>query len=166
VNNLAWGVHAKIYISDVENGPEKEYHTVYVLNSHRGKGEFPKWVKQNPDKTILTMGDCELESYLAKHGVAYRTASKPIFPEYKWIEDYYGDKVARRSSTYFTQNKLTSESEVHLINHVDEGLYILKVFGASELAKRAFILHPLVQGDSDLAAFWKNEELVTQADKR
>jgi hypothetical protein len=97
LTKLDWGVHAKILVADVENGPEKEYHTVYVYNSHRGKGEFPKWVKSNPGKTILTMGDCELEGYLKKHGVEYRIASKPTFPEYKWIEDYYGNKVARRS---------------------------------------------------------------------
>ena len=46
------------------------------------------------------MGDCELEGYLKKHGVAYRIASKPTFPEYKLIEDFYGDKVARRSSKF------------------------------------------------------------------
>ena len=55
---------------------------------------------------------------------------------------------------------------VHLINHIDEGLYILKVFGASDLAKRAYIMHPIIQGDSDFANFWKNEELFNQTDKR
>jgi hypothetical protein len=55
---------------------------------------------------------------------------------------------------------------IHLINHIDEGLYILKIFNASELAKRAYILHPLVQGDADLANFWKNDDLMQQVDKK
>ena len=36
-------------------------------------------------------------------------------------------------------------SGVHLINHIDEGLWILSQFQASDLAKRAFTIHPLLQ---------------------
>jgi len=34
--------------------------------------------------------------------------------------------------------------------HIEEGLAILEAIGADQLAKDAFCLHPLVQGDSDL----------------
>lgn len=46
---------------------------------------------------------------------------------------------------------------VHLINHIDEGLWILKQIGASEYAQRAFAIHPLVQDDNALKQFASSE---------
>lgn len=57
--------------------------------------------------------------------------------EYQLIAGFYGDRVAERS-------------QISLINHIDEGLAILDLIGASDSAKRAFCLHPLVQGDPEL----------------
>lgn len=57
--------------------------------------------------------------------------------EYKLIAAHYGTRVAERS-------------QVPLINHIDEGLVILEAVSASEAAKRAYCLHPLLQGDADL----------------
>ncbi len=57
--------------------------------------------------------------------------------EYKLIARHYGDKCAKRSG-------------VPLINHIDEGLLILKEIGAVETTKKAFCLHPLFQADEDL----------------
>lgn len=68
--------------------------------------------------------------------------------ELKLIERYYGDKTATRS-------------EVPLINHIYEGIEILEVIGASESAKRAFCLHPIVQRDADLK---DNLELLKECD--
>jgi hypothetical protein len=48
---------------------------------------------------------------------------------------------------------------VHLVNHIDEGLYVLKRIGASEFAQRAYAIHPILQGDEDLAAFWNSEQV-------
>lgn len=45
------------------------------------------------------------------------------------------------------------------MNHIDEGLWILEKIGASENAKRAYALHPLVQDDSALAAFYKSGDI-------
>lgn len=57
--------------------------------------------------------------------------------EYQLIKNHYGFRRAERS-------------KMPLINHINEGLKILDRLDASEEAKRAFCLHPLVQGDRDL----------------
>lgn len=64
--------------------------------------------------------------------------SQEEFTEFRLVREYYGDKVAERS-------------QVPLINHISEGLYILWSINASESAMRAFCLHPLVQNDADFS---------------
>ena len=59
--------------------------------------------------------------------------------EYKLISAHYGNQVARRS-------------QVPLMNHINEGLVVLDRIGATELSKRAFCLHPIVQTDEALKA--------------
>jgi len=62
----------------------------------------------------------------------------PTTREYAAIAREYGDRVASRS-------------QVPLIAHIHEGLKILDAIGASEAAKRAFCLHPLLQDDASYA---------------
>lgn len=57
--------------------------------------------------------------------------------EYKMISQWYGDRVAKRS-------------QVPLINHINEGLVVLKQIGATDSAMRAFCVHPMLQADEDL----------------
>lgn len=57
--------------------------------------------------------------------------------EYKLISEYYGGDVAERS-------------RVPLMNHINEGLKILDFIGGTEIAKRAFCIHPMLQNDRDL----------------
>jgi hypothetical protein len=58
---------------------------------------FTGWIKAHPDYKIVTTPDCDLEAFLAKHGVPYVVARKPQFDEYELVERFYGDKVTRRS---------------------------------------------------------------------
>lgn len=62
--------------------------------------------------------------------------------ELKLIRDYYGTRCAGRSG-------------IPLIQHVLEGLEIMTGMGATEVAKKAFCLHPLLQHDDDLAKNWQ-----------
>lgn len=59
--------------------------------------------------------------------------------EYQTILTYYGERRTTRSG-------------VRLMNHIDEGLVVLDEIQASELAKRAYCLHPLVQEDAALVS--------------
>jgi hypothetical protein len=58
---------------------------------------------------------------------------------YSLIRWFYGDRVAVRSGVPYMQ-------------HIDDGLAILVELGASQEARDAFCLHPIVQGDQDLAS--------------
>lgn len=57
--------------------------------------------------------------------------------EYNAIINFYDDRCAERSG-------------VRLMNHIDEGLIILKEIDATEDAQKAFCLHPLFQADAEL----------------
>lgn len=150
-------------------------YSVYVFRSHRGKGHMSAWLERNPDKIIFTVRSCDLEDFLQRKNAKFElmdeqqdsngavgddpppSAGAPapappaarqelrhrFDPEYALVRDFYGDKVTDRTGA-------------HMINHVDEGIWILQRLGAADTVIRAYILHPLVQGDAELAAFWEN----------
>lgn len=60
------------------------------------------------------------------------------FTAYCLIDHFYGERKAERSG-------------VKLMQHIDEGIKILKHIGADEDTISAFCLHPMVQHDDDLA---------------
>lgn len=62
---------------------------------------------------------------------------------YKLIKSFYKDDVTKRSN-------------VPLINHIDEGLYILNKLKSSSIVKDAYCLHPILQSDD---SFIKNKSL-------
>lgn len=64
-------------------------------------------------------------------------------PEYEMIRKHYGDRTAARSG-------------VPLINHIHEGLTVLRMRSAGPLTKRAWCMHPLIQDDHALVAFMHN----------
>ena len=120
------------------------YYSVYVFESKRGNGHFSNWLKNNPEKTILTMADCNLESILKKKNHPY-ICSYPEhtkWKEYEIISEYYGSHCAERTKVLY-------------INHIEEGLYIMNHFKFSDIAQKAYILHPIFQTDDDIAIAWK-----------
>lgn len=70
--------------------------------------------------------------------------------EYSLISHYYGDKRAKSSGQLYIQ-------------HIDEGVELVEQFGGTDLPIRAFIIHPLVQGDDDLN---KNFDKLMKLDAR
>lgn len=63
--------------------------------------------------------------------------------EYLMVSHFYGTRTTKRSGAL-------------LMNHIDEGLYIMARYGNSISAQRAFCIHPLLQRDEDLAKNWYN----------
>ena len=76
--------------------------------------------------------------------------SYSMFNEDQIISNFYGNKIANRSG-------------VRLMNHIDEGLRILEKIGASEIAKRAYCLHPILQSDKEIS---ENYNLLKNIDNQ
>jgi hypothetical protein len=109
------------------------FQSTYILEQYRNKGLYRNTINH----TILTTPDCGIEAYLIKHNIDYVCVENSPFIEYDLISEFYqGDRASR--------------SGVEFMNHIDEGLYILNRIGASETAKKAYCLHPMLQSDIDL----------------
>lgn len=65
---------------------------------------------------------------------------------YSLIKNHYGDKTTKRSG-------------VKLINHIDEGIKILILLGASHCAIQAYCLHPIVQDDESYQKLFNSNEI-------
>lgn len=97
---------------------------------------------------ILTTRSCGIESLLTSKNADFKVIG-PLLDsiEYNLIQHWYANQVTKRTSLF-------------LMNHIDEGMAIMRMLGAGDQALRAFCLHPLVQNDSDLA---ENFERVSEA---
>lgn len=68
-------------------------------------------------------------------------------PGFKKITQFYGDKRTERSG-------------VLLINHIHEGIEILRRYGSDEVVMEAYAVHPIFQNDADLSAnFFQCDDL-------
>ncbi len=134
------------------DGDPRPLWSLYILASHRGQGHFSAWLKAHPDRVIITFPECGLEALLCAKHHPHSCLALPhtLWPEYLVMQDAYQNHVAERTG-------------VLLMDHLDEGLLVLERIGASELVQRAFVLHPLLQGDAELGGeTWPR--LVKQGD--
>lgn len=131
-----WGLWAR------GRAPEGEWHqTFYVLLRFRAQGRTTALLRER-GLPVVTTPDCKLEGFLTKQALPFRTICQfAETPEYRAIAAHYGNGAAERSQFPF-------------MNHIDEGLAVLRELGASDSARRAFCLHPLIQSDTELAANW------------
>lgn len=127
IQSYEWGL---IAYQEYNN---KTYQSIIILKDFEGKGIY----KQHITHEILTAIDCGIEDYLIKNKIPYHCIFNGHSYEYSVINEFYGDKKAFRSG-------------VHLMNHIDEGLYILKKIEASIDAQKAYCLHPIIQSDEAL----------------
>lgn len=115
------------------------HQSVYVLAPHRGRGLLSRHVA-SAGMPFVTGPDCDLERFFQQRGVPYVLAG--VFTqtrEYRAIEGHFGGRCAARSGLPY-------------MNHIDEGLAVLRDLGATDRAKRAWCVHPMLQLDDDLPA--------------
>jgi hypothetical protein len=134
----SWGL-----IQPLRSGEDRAAVPV-VLTPSRHRGHLAKWVDDHPHvRLAIPEPWCELRAWAASRGVRRETLPLYPGPEYAAIRAFYGNRRAKRSGAF-------------LMNHIDEGLFLLGRIGASEVARRAWCLHPLIQADDDLARMWAN----------
>ncbi len=116
---------------------DEKFASIYTYQQDQGFGWY-KFHAAETSEPIITINDCNIESYLVKHDINY-VLVPGIYdsPEYKAIERHYGDREANRSKIFYMQ-------------HIDEGLRILSWLGSDLDTMKAFCLHPLFQADEDL----------------
>ncbi len=132
-----WGISAYF------NKHGEVFQALYVLKQYQGQGIY----KQKVTHTIVTAEQCGIEDFLTNKEIDFISFDLNPYPEYDIISTFYGDKKAKRSG-------------VPLINHIDEGLYILAEIGASSVARKAYCFHPVVQSDEDLFASYGKPYMV------
>lgn len=123
--------------------------SVYVRASARGEGHLSRYVAE-VRVPFVTSPSCELEAFFAKRAVPYLVAGlHGTWQEYRAVARRFDDRYAARSG-------------VHYMNHIDEGVAVLRDLGATERAQRAFCLHPLVQADAELEGSYPRLAELTQ----
>lgn len=132
---VEWG--AETLLRDPAGG---EFVSIYVYADQRGHGHLRRHAAARPPgQRYITSPGCGIFDVLAHiGGEPVLAAAFTATPEYRAIEEFYGDGRARRSGVFF-------------MNHIDEGLVVLRRLNALDATRRAWCLHPIVQGDADLA---------------
>lgn len=126
------------------------FQAVWLDESNRGGGTFKEALAE-VDLPVLTFRECELASYYEYQGISYELAGHfKEWPEYKAISRFYRGRKAKRSGAPY-------------MNHIHEGLGVLYHIDASEDAKKAYCLHPIVQMDKDLK---NNKVFLDQLDSK
>jgi hypothetical protein len=143
-DGLEWGVRT------FARSPEGIRHQmIYVYASQRRRDLFAEHLLRTRATPVVTTPDADLERYLQKHNCRYQVVGQHIETyEYRVIAEQYGDQRAARSGVFY-------------MNHIDEGLAVLALLGASERTRRAFCLHPLVQSDAQLARYYAYADQLT-----
>ena len=110
----------------------RPYYSFYILKNFRGRRLFQKFCSPS-NHMVVTTPDCNLEDFLKRIGTPHIVTGR--FSQnhcYKLIEKVYGNTRANRSKLFY-------------MNHIDEGLAILKSRNCDIQTMEAFCLHPILQ---------------------
>ncbi len=124
----------------------EKFCSIYIFEEYRGLGLFETiyndiCTNNKRNFRVLTSKQCGIEDFLEKKEYPYVSVDLSLgFIEYDIISEYYGNDIAKRSG-------------VRLMNHIDEGLRVMKDIHASEDSMRAYCIHPIVQTEDDLSKF-------------
>lgn len=130
-----------VWLTQVEN---KNFDIKEILELNSVQKQKFKLLKDS-FKLVSTEGARDYQLVRAKdfyNCVLAQTVPQKNWTEYEAVQNFYGEQTATRS-------------QVHLMNHIEEGLYILKSIKASTAAQKAYCLHPLYQNDTELTQFLK-----------
>ncbi len=86
---------------------------IYVLEQNRGKGLYMKVYEKTEKLVTITLEDCNILNFLMHNNVQYKSLYTSY--EYELVQEFYGNKKSDRSDQY-------------LMNHIDEGLAVIKYF--------------------------------------
>lgn len=122
----------------------KTYDSFYVVASERNKGKSSVIIRDHITNPIVTVEGCNVRDFLESRGVEVLMLTG-IYDsmEYKLVMQHYADKDT-------LGGRRARRSRMYLMNHIDEGVYIMQRRGVRLDAQRAFCLHPLLQDDADL----------------
>lgn len=114
-----------------------QYWSFFIPHRLRGKGHGPTLLRNCPGP-ILTTHECDISAFLRDRAHPFTTLDS-IFnsAEYRMVQSYYGNSTPNRTPAF-------------KMNHIDEGLVVLKTIGADYATKRAYCLHPMLQSTNDL----------------
>lgn len=129
---------------EVKKG-QTTYYSFYVYNQYRGLGVTKRLIEKvlgcNESAAVLTVKDCNVHSWLTRNNIPV-VLEQGVFDTqpYKLVERIYSDRVAQRS-------------QVFLMNHIDEGIQIGRIIGATDAAIKSYCLHPMLQADLELVTY-------------
>ncbi len=141
---IEWG--AETILHDAAGTP---FVSIYIYASARGHGHLRRHAAARPPglRYITSPGCGIFDALVHVGGDPVLAAAFTGTPEYRAIEQHYGDRKAERSGVFF-------------INHIDEGLLVLRRrLRSSDAAQRAYCLHPIVQSDDELAEAFRSRAL-------
>lgn len=115
-----WGINA------IFRKEGKEYHTIYIFDSHRRKGHLLKWAEKNPDKTIWTMKECNLSGYLESNEIPFIILNRVEYPEYKLL-----NKLKR--------NEYSNVDQDFFMNCIDRSIFLMREMGVKDEQQRAYL---------------------------
>lgn len=133
--DYGWGIQVQLKKGDLV------YDSIFILK--RGQGNLSRWFKERPRNFVTMVGCHAMYNWLCAKNMPHTLATPYDSEAYHQVSVFYGERRAVRS-------------QVPYMNHIDEGLYVLKKLGVRKQVWDAYCLHPIFQADLDLARHWNH----------